>query len=147
MSQASTLAEDLLQFSVFGRNYTYVEDLAESTTTLSDFQQKLRLTTPDILEDSNRFLINWSFTYFNETDEGGDIEVQIEQDDTTLLWNKVWDHTWEDESSDAGNRWPGSGFAEITLISGVHTFDMDFRNPGSGTARIQQARMSFWRVT
>ena len=147
VSQLSVRTVRLLALSAFGRHYAYAEDLAESTNTSSTFQQKLRLTTPDLKgAGHNRYLLQWSFTYFNTTEEGGDIEVRIEQDDTTQLWNMVWDHTWEDDSSDSGNRWPAAGAIEVTLPRGVYTFDMDFRNPSSGTALISQATMTFWRV-
>ena len=133
---------------LFGQYYTYAEDIAESTTTGGTFVQKLRLTTPNIatIDNNARFLLNWSFVFFNATEEGGDFEAQIEQDDTTQLWLMTWDHTWEDEAGDSGNRWPAAGFREVTLPSGIHTFDLDFRNPSAGTAIIGRATMSFWRV-
>lgn len=138
------------QGHLFGQYYTYAEDLTESTTTSATFQQKLRLTTPsiDAIDSGGRFLINWSFTYFNVSDEGGDVEVQVEQDDTTQLWDMFWTHCWEDDADGDcdDDYWPASGFAEITLTTGTHTFDLDFRNPGTGTARVKNVRMSFWRA-
>lgn len=126
----------------FGQFAAFAEDLTESVNgTMSFFVQKLRLTTPSV--DAGDYRIGWSYTWGNES-TGDDTIVQIEEDDTTVLY------TMQAEPQDSGTdqRRVGGGFAETTLSAGVHTFDMDFTTSDTGSdARIQQARMEFWKVS
>lgn len=123
-----------------GQYYTYAENLSATTNATSTLQQQVRITTPSVEEGD--YLVNWSFTWnMNQTSRS--FVAQIEQDDTTVLW----DMQQEPKDGNTAQEHPGAGFAQVTLTAGVHTFDLDFANDGSGNARITFARMSFWRVT
>lgn len=124
----------------FGDFTTSAESLGTSTTTSGTFIQKLRLTTPVV--DAGDYRIGWNYTWSHST-TADDCVVQIEQDDTTQLYEMQA----EPQDSNADQEYPAGGFAQVTLTSAVHTFDMDFRTSNAGdTARIAQARFEFWRV-
>ncbi len=124
----------------FGDFYAVSESLGQSINDTLAFVQKVRLTTPAV--DAGDYRIGWSFTWGNES-TSDDTIVQIEEDDTTVLW------TMQAEAKDGGTdqQAPAGGFAETTLTAGIHTFDMDFRTSDAGEeARIAQARLEFWKV-
>ena len=124
----------------FGDFYTISESLGQSVNDTTSFVQKVRLTTPAV--DAGDYRIGFTYTWGNES-TGDDTVVQIEEDDTTVLY------TMQAEPKDSGTdqQLPGGGFAQTTLTAGVHTFDMDFRTTDAGEeARIAQARLEFWSV-
>lgn len=124
----------------FGEFITFAEDLGLSTNATSTYVQKLRLTTP--LVDAGDFRIAFSWLWGNSS-TSNDCEVRVEQDDTTEIYRMRAEP--QDGASDIMH--PASGFAKITLAQGVYTFDIDFRNTASSTARIWDARLEFWMVT
>ncbi len=127
---------------VFGTQYTYVASEGESSTTSSTFQQKLRMTTGSLPSGDYRLGYQWMQNY--DRSKSADNEVRVEQDDTTQLVGPVQVIAKIDDE-EQGYYLMG-GFKKVTL-SGVHTFDIDFRETNNETTRIKQARLELWRVT
>ena len=124
--------------SVFGSEYQYAESLAESSTTLGTFQQKLRLTTPVI--PAGDYRIEWYFEYWTSSAaERG--EWQVELDDATVLT------TFTEEPDSSANRFAISGWSKETLTNAAHTIDIDYRDAEAGTAYIRQAKLAIWRIS
>lgn len=113
----------------------YAESDGVSSTSSTAFIQKLRLTTPTLgLGD---YIVKISGELRNTG--AGDSEVRLEQNDTTeLMFSTVVSVT----------AWEGfSGFKVLSAISGIHTFDIDFRaTNGAGVADIRRARIAFERI-
>ena len=123
----------------FGTQLTLVEDDTESTTSSSTFQQKSRLTTPD-LPTGNYMLLYKAVVSGSANGTKG--EVQIEQNDTaqidllTLI------------SGSASGQQSFSGFKVFLGLSGVNTFDIDYRKTGgSGSIAISRTRLIFFRIS
>mgnify|MGYP001571210172 FL=1 len=118
-------------------NYTYAESESESSTTSASYQQKLKLTTPSL--SSGNYLIQF-YCEITSTDNDG-IAAIVELDDTTTIAEMKDDrHHSEDYFK------PFSGFKQVTLTSGVHEIDIDYRKLG-GTAKIRRARISITGVS
>jgi hypothetical protein len=70
-----------------------------------------------------------------------DFEARIEINNSTDICNirnKI--------SDNSRHRLGCGGFKIVDLSSGNYEIDLDFRNRGSGTARIRKARLSIMRV-
>lgn len=118
------------------KEITFENSEGESSTTSTSWQQKLRLTTPDL--PTGDYLVEWycEIKHSNAT-QSEFIEARIEIGDTTEKGFSAWAFpAWDDFS--------GMAFAEG--ISGVQTFDLDFRVQGGGTAYIRRARILFRRI-
>lgn len=140
--QAVGIASASRQHQTFthGQSYTYNESLAAQTNGTATYAQALRVTTPSV--EAGDYLASWSFTWnINRTSRS--FRARIEQDDTTSLWAMYQ----EPKDGSTLQEHPASGLAQVTLTAGVHTFDLDYANSGNGTARITNARMTFYRVT
>ena len=112
-------------------NYSYAESESESSTTSSNYQQKLKLTTPSL--DLGNYLIHW-YCEITSTDKDG-MSVILELDDTITIAETEDDrHHSEDYFK------PFSGFKQVTLASGVHEIDIDYKR-FRGTAKIRRARI------
>ena len=118
-------------------NYTYSESEAESTTTSNNYQQKLKLTTPSLTQGN--YLIQW-YCEITSTDNDG-VSCIVELDDATTIAEIEDDrHHSEDYFK------PFSGMKQVTLSSGVHEIDIDYKKLG-GTAKIRRARISITGVS
>ena len=105
-----------------------------SSTTGTSFVQKVKLTFTALASD---YLISW-YAEVNSTDSGTRVEVQVEQDDTTVLATTDWN---PDESSGTGYG-PQSGLAIVTLTAASHDFDIDFSSSqGGNSVQIRRARI------
>ena len=117
--------------------YYYAESEAVSSTTSTQFQQKLRLTTGSL--SGGDYRINWSYAY-STTNNNRDMAVQIEIDDTTVI------HDINPDGR-SNNYAQSGGFKLVTITSGIHTIDLDFRRVGNTTARLRHARLDIWKVS
>lgn len=122
---------------VFGDEFQFAESLGTSTTTSGNYIQKLRLTTTNL--PAGNYIINWSADGGAGDNDSG--IYQVEENDTTQLTE-----TEARMNMPSGVVWYNSfsGHA-IRTLSGVNTFDIDFRESG-GTASIRNARLTLWRV-
>ena len=117
-------------------NYTYSESEAENTTTSSNYQQKLKLTTPSLTQGN--YLIQW-YCEITSTDNDG-VACIVELDDATTIAEIEDDRHHSDDYFK-----PFSGLKQVTLSSGVHEIDIDYKKLG-GTAKIRRARISITGV-
>lgn len=131
---------DLVQSGggVFGGNFQQASNDAESSTTSSTFQQKLRMTTPSL--PSGTYRIGYSVEgRCNSTYVALALRVQI--NDTTTIGEALV------ESQDVSNYDVYSGFYYYTG-SGVLNIDLDYRSSSGGTTSFtRRARLEIWRVS
>ena len=131
---------DLVQSGggVFGGNFQQASNDAESSTTSSTFQQKLRMTTSSL--PSGTYRIGYSVEgRCNSTYVALALRVQI--NDTTTIGEALV------ESQDVSNYDDYSGFYYYTG-SGVLNIDFDYCSSSGGTTSFtRRARLEIWRVS
>jgi hypothetical protein len=123
---------------VFGTEISLASSDSESTTTSSNYQQKLRLTTPSL--PSGTYRIGWYYEAANNT-QGSCVYVQGQLNDTTTLF-QTNTRMYEASYFISG----GGGFYAASL-SGVQNIDIDYRAEDGGTARIRRVRLELWRIS
>lgn len=122
---------------VFGTEYDYAESEAVSSTSLTAYQQKLKLTTAVL--PAGDYHIEWSCEVANSSKDKR-VEVKLELDDTTVISEIM------KPKVDGDNEYLGmAGTKEITLTNATHTLDIDYRALAN-TAYIRRARITIWRV-
>lgn len=124
---------------VYGTQYQYAEDLSESSTSSGSFQEKLKLTTPAL--PAGNYMVGWSAEVRNNSDERG-VRWQIQLNDTITLGEGRFNNDEESNTSYISV----SGFAQVTLLVGVHIIDIDWARASGGSARIRNARIQLYRV-
>lgn len=123
---------------VFGNDYTYVASLTTTTTTSSTYISKALLTTPVLLAGDYRVAYSCEV---NNSDEGGSVNTQLLQNGITQLAASVT------EPKDVANYYMMSGFVKLSLMAGIHTFDLQFQQIGAGTASIRRAKVEIFRIS
>jgi hypothetical protein len=125
---------------VFGTQEVYAESLAESSTTSTNFQQKLRLTTGNL--PSGTYRIEWYYTWSNSSTSYY-TKTQIQVNDTTTIMSETVTPRIAGTTSD----FPASGYWRGTL-SGVDNIDLDYCSSNSGaTAYIRNVKLNLWRIS
>jgi hypothetical protein len=109
---------------------------SESTTTSATFQQKLRLTTTDLV--SGEYRIGWYFEVA-QTNIQDAVESRVRLNDVTEICGTI------KEPKDTTDWIPISGFYH-TALSGQNTIDIDYREQRGNTAKIRRARLEIWRT-
>jgi len=110
----------------------------ESTTTNTNYTQKLRLNTSVV--PAGDYLVMWYYEW--QYKHGGFyFKSQIQIDDTTDLME-------QHEQPSSVNSWhPISGFKREALTEGSHYIDLDYCSSKSGKeAKIRNVRLEFWGV-
>jgi len=134
--------------NVFGSQYHYIESLGITTVTTTAYQEKLKLTTSSI--PAGTYRVGWSFTY-NHNSTGNDALRRVQLNDSTTL--AEYQHEPQDAGGGFGTtgtnqKFPASGFANVTLTTGVHTVDIDLATSSAGVnTSIWDARIEFWRLS
>lgn len=109
---------------------------AQSSTTATTFQQKLRITTPSL--PSGTYRIGWYYEIAH-TSQNTSVEVQGQINDSTTMFSTL------QELKDPTD-WIGNGGMYHGVLSGVNNIDIDFRKDGAGgTASIRRVRIEIWR--
>ena len=108
----------------------------QDSTTMTDWQQKLRLTLTDI--DEGTYIVQWycELRHSNNTISER-AEMQVEMNDMTQIGFSVWGYNIFEDSG---------GFAVADLTAGSYTIDLDWRQQNGGTAYIRRARLLVWRI-
>lgn len=118
-----------------------------STTTSTTFQEKLTLTG-DLTAvfsgtSSQPFRLQWYYEW-GYSSASSEIETQITVDDVDI----VGTIQWSPSSTNATDFAASSGYVDMTLSSGTHFFDIDYRSTANGkTSRIQRTRMALSPLT
>lgn len=117
--------------------FSETSDNGVSSTTSTTYQQKLRLTTPDL--PAGDYKVLWYAELASANNNAANYcEARVELNDTTEVGHSVWNYTPYEDFAGMVN---GSG------ISGVQTIDIDYRtSDGTVTAYIRRARIAIWRV-
>ena len=123
----------------FGTEYTYIESEGVSATGSLEWQEKVQLTTSGI--PAGDYRIGWAFEGSHD-DEPEDAQFRIRLDGTET----INEFRLGGDDDDSGYH-PFAGFKRVTLTSGVHTFEIEFRETDDGTTKIKRARLEFWRVS
>lgn len=129
---------------IFGANFQFVEDLSQTTTTSTDLQQKLRLTTTDL--PGGLYRIGWSYRFAAEDRLTFKGRVQLNDNiDLKLHFeNTSRDADFIKDSLPSGQTM--TGFAYYSL-SGVNDIDVDFAtDKASKTSGIAAVRIELWQV-
>jgi len=121
----------------------YAESEGTSSTTSTNFQQKLRASLTGL--DAGTYEVAWSCEVLpGKNNLAARVRVQV--DDTTTL-NSPDPVLNRDNSGGNVKGWmPLSGFRQLALSAGDHDFDIDFASPQNGKsvdirfARIKIAR-------
>ena len=115
-------------------------DATESTTTSTDWVQKLRLTTGTL--SGGTYRIGWTYRW-NYSNAGNDFRGQIEIDDTT----QIMEHRQEAKDPGSDQAYWCSGFVYVDLTSGVKNIDLDYCSANASyTARIRDVHLEIWKV-
>jgi len=122
---------------IFGSEFQEISSEAESSTTSSTYQQKLRMTTTNL--PAGKYRIGWYFET-RQSNDADAVEVQVDLNEGTIIANV------EHEPDDARDIWADNGFTHQN-ISGVNTIDIDWRQQRGSTAYIRRARLELWRVS
>jgi len=119
-------------------NFQYVVDLSSSQTTSTSYITKLSLTASGI--PAGNYRLGWSFEW-------------RQSKTNSSFWARVTDDTvnlWEYEASpyvDVAFHYIVTNFYYITLTSGTHVFDLDYRTADSAcVSYIRSAKFEFWRI-
>jgi hypothetical protein len=125
---------NLTNLPSFGSEFESTESLAEQITTSTTYQSAMSFVTQNL--PAGNYLLFWSGECSKDTGNG--TGVKIYKGATTYS---------EINPKDANGTYvPFSGFAVESGISGIQTYDLDFKSESSGkTVRIRNLRMMIWR--
>ena len=111
----------------------YAESNEASSTSLTSFQQKVRLNLTNI--PAGDYLVSWN-AQFSGDRKSTVFEIQIQEDDATQTDLAQW----VPFANNDGSVPKQSGFFQRTLTAGNHTFYLEYRSTSSSdTASIQNA--------
>jgi len=115
----------------------YNSSEAESSTTSSTWQQKVRLSTGVV--PAGIYRVGW-YMEGRSDDTGAFSQYRVQVDDSTDLmeWDPVYAAPNIDKRTNGGHHF-------VTLTSGSHNFDIDYRNTDGKTTYIGRARIETWR--
>jgi len=126
--------------SVFGSEYQCTESEGTSSTASNSYVEKLKLTTTSL--PSGNYNLTWFYEIRNTTNDDMH-ESRVHEDDSLVISEESGAH----KKPGGIDSWrPSSGFKNLTGISGIKTFDIDFRAPET-TVEIRRARLCIWRVS
>ena len=116
------------------------ESEGSSGTTGSTWLQKVSVN--HTFESGKAYMIFWNFEWQN-TSTSGDFDGRVQRNN---IASSVMD--MREEPADGGSdQWmPRSGWRYLDGLTGSQTFDLDYRNNGSGTANIRKARLAIMEV-
>lgn len=126
---------------IWGAEFADAADLTASTTTSTTFQQKLRLSVTGI--PAGRYRVGFKFSWAYSATAGA-FGARVQVDDTTGLFSMYS----EPPRPNVNDEHSVGAFSFVTLTAGDHDIDLDYRVERAGdTARIENARIEFWRVS
>ena len=124
---------------VFGTWYGWATSEAQSTTTSTSWQQKLRYSLTGVPAGNYRIGYQWEWRR-NAT--GNDFEASVQIDDTTTVASMNYESKYT-------NSWHlDQGFYIAVLTAGNHYIDIDYAGESaSNTSYIRAARIECYRVS
>lgn len=149
-NQQSQINQDIinsLDGYQFVPNFQFAESEPDSTTTSTTYQLKVSLTTPSL--PSGTYYLTWYSEARAISPDDGAVQMRLQQNNTTdiaeveLFTGSVTFNRLEDFQVFSGHK-------VFTSLSGVQTFDIDYRDSptagDAGTVAIRRARLTLWRV-
>jgi len=122
-------------YSIFGSNYQYISSESESSTTSSTWQQKLRLTTSDLL---GTYRVTWYGEITNSSDkEESGFRVSVNGSVVSQVYI---------EPENKNEFLSQSGFY-VSELTGVTNIDIDFNEYSKGTSTIRRCRLEIMRIS
>lgn len=109
--------------------YDYDESTAESSTTSTDYQMKLRLTTSMIEEGQYR--ITWSYNW-KASKRKSSFQSKIEIDESTIVGEQT-ELAYDNKSY---SQLISQGFVKINLSRGIHTIDLCYKRSDHGNTTV-----------
>ena len=123
--------------TIFGENFQTATSNAESAnTSTTAYSSKLTMTTPSL--PLGNYRLTWGFLFYHGT-SGRQVQVSTLRNTVEAL-NQI---LFVNSSVSRDFR---EGDFQLDSISGVQTFDLQFRTVGNGTANISNAAFSIWRT-
>jgi len=123
---------------VFGTDFNNAESLGQSTTTSATLQQKLRMS---VNVAAGNYLLHYSFVLGQDNDER-EVRARVQIDDSITITD------FTDRSADARSPYDAAMAGHrIVALDGAHDIDIDFSDPGNGTAQIRDAVLTIFRVS
>lgn len=121
----------------FGDAYTITEDSSTTTTTATEFQQKLRLNLTGL--EAGIYRIGFSYECMGSNK--GQFVGRVQVDDTTTIYEV-------DEELRPSAGWRScSGFGKVTLTAGDHFVDLDYcTTQSNGASKIRRARLEIMGI-
>ena len=122
---------------VFGQEFQFEQDNAGSTTTSSTYQNKLTLVTPSLPLGNYILFYSWAMSGSNNNTRY-ESRVQRNGADVVEAFQRA---------GQANSTFLNAGPEVFTGISGVQTFEIDYRKVGgSGNVTISNAHLVIWRI-
>lgn len=117
-------------------NYQYVCSSQTYSTSNTNYQQVIRLTTNTLV--AGKYRIGWSFSY-----DGGsnnkDVGVRVQVDDDTTL------HEIDSRMNKKNEQRVSGGFKILELSIGSHTIDIDMKKIGT-SVNVHYPSLEIWRI-
>lgn len=120
----------------FGTQYTYIESPGITSTTSTEYIQKLRLTTGLVPEGYYR--LGCFFVTYPEV-QNNDIGIQLILDNATTLQETT-------ESRSTTSRQGSYIFKQLQLADGIHNIDLNVKGTTGSLIYVQDTRMELWRL-
>jgi hypothetical protein len=125
-------------------NFQYAESEGQNSSTLTSYQQKLRLAATGLATGIYR--VDWYMEARN-VDPADAVEVRLEeQDSTTHAECRFY------SGNPGGVNWLDdfinfSGFKHVSISTSTRDFDLDYQSVGGGSCQVRRARISLTRVS
>jgi len=133
---------------IFGQGFQHQEKTTTQTTTSNSFQNYTTLTTPAL--NAGTYRIGWMYVWrLSSTSQ--DFNARLQVDNIINLINPGdsgnAQHAQEPKDAASNQRQVTAGFRYVSLSSGVHFVDLDFKSSIAGiTAYMFHGVIDIWRV-
>lgn len=122
-------------------------DETVSTTTSTTFQLKLNLAADTAViatgTSPEPYRLQWYYEW-GQSSASTEFVSQVQIDDVSTVHEQQWRPTATSSSDFAAT----AGFIDMTLSSGSHSFDLDYKSNSAGkTSRIRRARLNISALT
>ena len=124
---------------VFGSHYKYVDDFQESSTTSTEFTEKLSISTANV--PTGGYRINWNFFYTSSSPTGL-VSIRLLRDDAFVVSDVIL------PIIQSNVYMPYNEFAVENLSGGIHRYSLQWKTlNGLDSASVKGAKIEIFRVT
>lgn len=142
----TAFVQDIADQIVSGDGYHYSEDNTTSSTTNNATNPVTHQTLTTGTVSAGTYVVFWQITW-RITNNNAVFNASLRYDPTSA--NTLMDEViGKPSSNNVADRYVSSGFDQIALTSGTHSFAIKFyRASGAGSAVIERSRIMLWRVS